>query len=106
MLSNPTHKRPSSVWRFAPRATAAPIIKMTFTTSSTRWPPANLSAVSFLKAPAFRDGHAGYSDPLLEQPFLVNTVNAIGDRGSGGQRPLSSCTTTQTGGTLEDGPDH
>ena len=37
----------------------------------------NLPAVSFLKAPAYQDGHAGYSDPLLEQEFLVNTINAI-----------------------------
>jgi len=37
----------------------------------------NLPAVSFLKAPADMDGHAGYSDPLLEQQFLVNTINAI-----------------------------
>ena len=37
----------------------------------------NLPAVSFLKAIAAQDGHAGYSDPLLEQTFVVNTVNAI-----------------------------
>jgi len=37
----------------------------------------NLPAVSFLKAPAFQDGHAGYSDPLLEQEFIVNTINTI-----------------------------
>jgi phospholipase C len=37
----------------------------------------SLPAVSFLKAPARMDGHAGYSDPLLEQEFLVNTINAI-----------------------------
>jgi phospholipase C len=37
----------------------------------------NLPAVNFLKAPAAMDGHAGYSDPLLEQRFIVNTVNAI-----------------------------
>ncbi len=37
----------------------------------------NLPAVSFIKAPAYADGHAGYSDPLLEQGFLVNTINAI-----------------------------
>ena len=23
------------------------------------------------------DGHAGYSDPLLEQQFMVSTINAI-----------------------------
>jgi phospholipase C len=37
----------------------------------------NMPAVSFLKAIAAHDGHAGYSDPLLEQSFLVDTVNAI-----------------------------
>ncbi len=37
----------------------------------------NLPAVSYVKAFAAEDGHAGYSDPLDEQVFLVNTVNAI-----------------------------
>ena len=37
----------------------------------------NLPAVSFLKAPAFQDGHAGYSDPLDEQHFLVHVINAL-----------------------------
>jgi phospholipase C len=37
----------------------------------------NMPAVSFLKAPAYQDGHAGYSDPLDEQTFLVNTINKI-----------------------------
>jgi phospholipase C len=37
----------------------------------------NMPAVSFLKAPAYQDGHAGYSDPLNEQHFLVKTINAI-----------------------------
>ena len=37
----------------------------------------NLPAVSFVKAVAAQDGHAGYSDPLLEQAFLVKTVNKI-----------------------------
>ena len=37
----------------------------------------NMPAVSFLKASAYADGHAGYSDPLLEQAFLVDTINAI-----------------------------
>jgi phospholipase C len=37
----------------------------------------NMPAVSFLKAPAYQDGHAGYSDPLDEQTFLVNTINTI-----------------------------
>jgi phospholipase C len=38
----------------------------------------NMPAVSFLKAIAAGDGHAGYSDPLLEQSImLVPTINAI-----------------------------
>jgi phospholipase C len=37
----------------------------------------NLPSVSFLKAPAFQDGHAGYSDPLGEQNFIVETINRI-----------------------------
>ena len=36
-----------------------------------------LPAVSFLKASAFQDGHAGYSDPLDEQTFLVQTINHL-----------------------------
>jgi len=37
----------------------------------------HLPAVTYLKAPAFEDGHAGYSDPVDEQVFLVNTINTI-----------------------------
>ena len=37
----------------------------------------NMPAVNFLKAPAYQDGHAAYSDPLDEQQFLVNTINRL-----------------------------
>jgi phospholipase C len=37
----------------------------------------NLPSVSFLKAAAYQDGHAGYSDPLDEQHFLVDTINRL-----------------------------
>lgn len=37
----------------------------------------NLPAVSFLKAPGYEDGHAGYSDPIDEQNFVVSEINAI-----------------------------
>jgi len=37
----------------------------------------NLPAVSYLKAPAYQDGHAGYSSPVFEQPFLVETINRL-----------------------------
>jgi phospholipase C len=37
----------------------------------------NFPAVTYLKAAAYQDGHAGYSDPIDEQTFLVNTINTI-----------------------------
>jgi phospholipase C len=38
---------------------------------------AQLPSVSYLKAPEAQDGHPGYSDPIDEQKFIVNEVNAI-----------------------------
>ncbi|HEV7445443.1 MAG TPA: alkaline phosphatase family protein [Steroidobacteraceae bacterium] len=40
-------------------------------------PGVKLPAVTFLKAPGFMDGHAAYSDPLLEQHFIVQVVNTV-----------------------------
>ena len=37
----------------------------------------NVPAVSFLKPPAYQNGHAANSDPLDEQHWLVNTINQI-----------------------------
>jgi phospholipase C len=37
----------------------------------------NFPAVSYLKAPGFEDGHAGYSDPLDEQQFVVHVINFL-----------------------------
>ena len=37
----------------------------------------NLPAVSFVKAPAYEDGHPGNSDPTSEQNWIVSTVNQI-----------------------------
>jgi len=33
--------------------------------------------VSFRKAPGYQDGHAGYSDPIHEQEFLVKEINTL-----------------------------
>jgi phospholipase C len=81
--SNPTHARPSSVQAighsFIPGTnTPEPAnhnydIHDFFIALSAH----NLPAVSFLKAPAFQDGHAGYSDPLDEQHFLVHVINTL-----------------------------
>jgi phospholipase C len=80
---NPTHKRPSSV-----QAIGRSVIPGTNTTEPANHnydthdffdalSAHNLPAVSFLKAPAFQDGHAGYSDPIDEQHFLVQVINAL-----------------------------
>ncbi len=42
-----------------------------------RLPASALPAVSFLKAPGYQDGHAGYSDPRDEQRFVVSEINAL-----------------------------
>jgi phospholipase C len=40
----------------------------------------NMPAVSFLKAPGYQDAHAGYSDPLDEQNFVVTVINFLQSR--------------------------
>src|SRR5262249_23270042 len=37
----------------------------------------NMPSVSFLKASAYQDGHAGYCDSLDEENLLVNTINRL-----------------------------
>jgi phospholipase C len=39
--------------------------------------PDHLPAVSFLKAPGYQDGHAAYSDPIDEQQFVAQEINAL-----------------------------
>ena len=81
--ANPTHARPSSV-----RA-----IGHTLQADGTTLDPANhqydshdffdtlkarnLPSVSYVKAPSFQDGHAGYSNPIDEQDFIVKVVTAV-----------------------------
>ena len=40
-------------------------------------PASSLPAVSFIKAPGYEDGHAGYSDPADEQQFVTGIVNEL-----------------------------
>jgi phospholipase C len=37
----------------------------------------NFPAVSFIKPPGYQNGHPGYSDPLDEQTFIVDTINFL-----------------------------
>jgi phospholipase C len=81
--ANPTHARPSSVAAIGHSketdgVTAEPANHQYdsndfFATLAA----GNLPAVTYLKAPAFQDGHAGYSNPVDEQNFLASVVNAV-----------------------------
>jgi phospholipase C len=85
--ANPDHQRPSSV-------TA---IGSTLEDDGKTTDPANhqydshdffdglragvFPAVSFLKAPAYQDGHPGYSNPVDEQAFIMQVVTAVQSSG-------------------------
>lgn len=74
--ANPMHTRPSSVSAIGTNSDAANHQYDThdFTDAVSA---GNFPAVSILKAPGFQDGHAGYSDPLDEQSFIVNVINFL-----------------------------
>src|SRR5208282_4995042 len=74
--ANPTHVRPTSVAMIGQNGDAA---NHQYDTNDffTAVSAGNFPSVSFLKAPGFQDGHAGYSDPLDEQTFVVNTINFL-----------------------------
>ena len=74
--ANPTHLRPSSVAAIGhngDRANHQYDIDDFYAAVRA----GNFPAVSFLKPPAYQDGHAGYSDPLDEQAFLVHVLNFL-----------------------------
>ena len=61
--------------------TARPSIRPTTTTisrtSTTAVKAGNFPAVSYIKMPAFQDGHPGNSDPLDEQDGIVDLINFL-----------------------------
>jgi len=78
--ANPTHIRPASVAAIGTSAeTGAGKANHQYDTLdfNAALAAGNMPAVTFLKAPGYQDGHAGYSDPLDEQTFVVNEINAI-----------------------------
>jgi phospholipase C len=73
--ANPNHLPPSSV--AAVGHTDQANHQYDLTDFSAALNAGSMPAVSFLKASEYQDGHPGYSDPLDEQTFLVNTINQI-----------------------------
>ena len=73
--ANPTHARPGSLAEIGNDGPANHQYDLNdfFAAVSN----GNQPAVSFLKAPAYQDAHAGYSDPIDEQTFVVNTINFL-----------------------------
>jgi phospholipase C len=89
---NPTHTRPSSVAVIGTTADTAPSTSgcaSTTTTANHQYDindftaavsAGNFPAVSFLKGASMQNGHPGYSDPLDEQQFIVETLNFLQQR--------------------------
>ena len=73
--ANPTHARPTNVAEIGNGGQANHNYDINDFYAAVS--AGNFPAVNFLKAPAFQDGHAGYSDPLDEQTFVVNVVNFL-----------------------------
>ncbi|MDL9978110.1 phospholipase C [Microbacterium sp. ASV49] len=73
--SNPHHVAPSSVAMIGKTDQANHNYDLTDFDAALA--AGRLPAVSFLKASEYQDGHAGYSDPIDEQHFIVNEINAL-----------------------------
>lgn len=74
--ANPSHARPSSVGAIGHSGDAANHqydVEDFFAAVKA----GDFPAVSFIKAPSYQDGHAGYSNPLDEQTFLVRMMNFL-----------------------------
>jgi len=81
--ANPTHARPSATSAIgysveADGTTAEPANHQYDTDDFfTSVAAGNFPSVNFLKAPAYQDGHAGYSDPVDEQMFVTKVINFL-----------------------------
>ncbi|MHB8812720.1 MAG: phospholipase C [Steroidobacteraceae bacterium] len=80
--ANPTHARPASVWAVGHTYDGdgkldAANHEYDLDDFYAAVRAGNFPAVSYLKAPAYQDGHAGYSDPLDEQAFVTKVINFL-----------------------------
>jgi phospholipase C len=73
--ANPLHLPPTSVAMVGKTDQANHLYDITWFWHAAR--AGTLPAVSFLKAPAYQNGHPGNSNPLDEQTFLVETLNRL-----------------------------
>jgi phospholipase C len=73
--TNPTHARPTSVAMVGYQDAANHQYDMHDFYDAVS--SGNFPAVSYLKAAGYQDGHAGYSDPIDEQKFIVHVINFL-----------------------------
>jgi phospholipase C len=73
--SNPKHTRPASLSEIGHGGPANHNYDINDFYAAVK--SGNFPAVSFLKAISIQEGHAGYSDPLDEQTFVVNVINFL-----------------------------
>jgi phospholipase C len=78
--ANPKHTRPASGLEIGHNGPANHQYDLQDFLLSVR--SGNMPAVSFIKAQAIQDGHAGYSSPLDEQTFLVKLINLLQEQPS------------------------
>jgi len=75
--ANPMHNRPTPGVAIGTTDAAGANHQYDTADFNTALAAGSMPAVTFLKAPGYQDGHAGYSDPLDEQNFVVSEINAI-----------------------------
>jgi phospholipase C len=73
--ANPAHTRPKNVSEIGHDGPANHNYDLNDFYNAVRH--GDMPAVSFIKAQSYQDGHAGYSDPLDEQAFVVTLINFL-----------------------------
>ena len=73
--ANPQHTRPKSINEIGNNGPANHLYDIDDFFNAVRH--GIFPAVNFLKAPGYQDGHAGYSDPIDEQQFVVKVINFL-----------------------------
>jgi phospholipase C len=78
--ANPNHTRPKNIAEIGNNGPANHNYDVSDFVAAVN--AGNFPAVSFIKAQAYQDGHAGYSDPLDEQTFVVRLINFLEQQSS------------------------
>jgi phospholipase C len=75
--SNPLHLSPANVAQIGTSDPSGVNHQYDMTWFNDAVAAGDMPAVAYLKEPEYQDGHAGYSDPVDEQRFIVDEINKI-----------------------------